>query len=212
MSYDNAEPKVTKYLISNGDLVDESGNVIAHSDSLEDMYIKTSPQVKKYLLSDGSVVNENNDLIIKNDYFKKMYDQAEPKVAKYLHADGTIDENPGSGSDVNLEDNKQVTISNNGTTEIKPSSDYDAMKKVTVTTNVPTINKLFCWVEKNDLEDFRYTSSEYPEPQIDKALRAIEYNKPFQSQPVDNISSDGSEIEVDGDWFIRSPENDINLI
>lgn len=212
MSYDNAVPKPLKFLIGDGKMIDDEGNVISESDTLKELYTKWNPEVKKYLLSDGSVVDENNNLIIKNDFYKKMYEQAVPKVAKYIHSDGTVDENPGSGSDVNLEDNKQVTISENGTTEIKPSSDYDAMKKVTVTTNVPTISKLFCWVEKNDLEDFKYTASEYPSPQIDKALRAIEYNKPFQSQLVDNISSDGSEIEVDGDWFIRSPENDINLI
>ena len=69
MSYDNATPKVLKFLISNGDLVDEAGNVIAHSDDLQDMYNKASPQVKKYLLSDGSVVDEDGNTIIKNDYF-----------------------------------------------------------------------------------------------------------------------------------------------
>lgn len=93
-NYDNAEPKPLKFLVSDGKLVDESGNVIAESDSLQDLYIKSSPQVKKYLLSDGSVVDENNNLIIKNDYYKKVYDQATPKVAKYLHSDGVIDESP----------------------------------------------------------------------------------------------------------------------
>lgn len=97
-NYDNAEPKPLKFLVSDGKLVDESGNVIAESDSLQDIYVKSSPQVKKYLLSDGSVVDENNNLIIKNDYYKKVYDQTTPKVAKYLHLDGTIDENPGGGS------------------------------------------------------------------------------------------------------------------
>lgn len=97
MSYENATPKALKFLISNGDLVDDSGNVIAHSDSLKDMYDKATPQVKKFLLSDGSVVDESGNLIIKNDYFKKVYDQATPKVAKYLHADGTVDENSGEG-------------------------------------------------------------------------------------------------------------------
>lgn len=97
MGYDNAEPKVLKFLVSDGKLVDESGNVIAESDTLRDLYIKSSPQVKKYLLSDGSVVDENNNLIIKNDYFKKVYDQATPRVQKYLHANGTVDGNAGVG-------------------------------------------------------------------------------------------------------------------
>lgn len=98
MSYENAVPKPLKFLISDGKLVDEQGNVIAESERLQDLYIKWNPEVKKYLLSDGSVVDENNNLIIKNEYYKKMYDQADPKVAKYLHSDGTVDENPGGGS------------------------------------------------------------------------------------------------------------------
>ena len=98
MNYDNAVPKPLKFLISDGKLVDDAGNVIAESDTLKDLYTKWAPEVKKYLLSDGSVVDENNNLIIKNEYYKKMYDQADPKVAKYLHADGTIDENAGGGS------------------------------------------------------------------------------------------------------------------
>ena len=171
MNYDNAEPKVTKYLISNGDLIDESGNVIAHSDSLKDMYVKASPQVKKYLLSDGSVVDEDNNLIIKNDYFKKMYDQADPKVAKYLHADGTIDENESSSA--NLQDNKQFDITSNGTVEITPDANYDGMKKVTanVTVSGGGVTKLYAWknysynrivyttVENPTTSDFAWDSS-----------------------------------------------------
>lgn len=140
-NYDNAEPKPLKFLVSDGKLVDESGNVIAESDSLQELYIKSSPQVKKYLLSDGSVVDENNNLIIKNDYYKKVYDQATPKVAKYLHSDGTIDENPG-GSGADLEDNKTATIDVSAYTEpveIKPTTGKDGMKKATVTlSNIPS--------------------------------------------------------------------------
>lgn len=143
-NYDNTEPKPLKFLVSDGKLVDESGNVIAESDSLQDLYIKSSPQVKKYLLSDGSVVDENNNLIIKNDYYKKVYDQATPKVAKYLHSDGTIDENPGSGGGADLEDNHQTTINVSTYTEpveITPSEGKDGMKKVTVTlSNIPSTN------------------------------------------------------------------------
>lgn len=99
-NYDNAVPKPLKFLISDGKMIDEQGNVIAESETLKDLYTKWNPEIKKYLLSDGSVVDENNNLIIKNDYYKKMYEQADPKIAKYLHADGTIDENPGGGSEV----------------------------------------------------------------------------------------------------------------
>lgn len=93
MNYNESSPEVLKFLVSSGNLVDEDGNVITHSDSLQDMYIKSSPQVKKYLLSDGSVVDEDGNTIVKNEYFKKIYDQAEPKAVKYLHSDGTISEN-----------------------------------------------------------------------------------------------------------------------
>ena len=47
-----------------------------------------------------------------------------------------IDENSAS-SDVDLEDNKEVTITANGSTTINPSSGKDAMKKVTATISVP---------------------------------------------------------------------------
>ena len=142
MSYANATPKPLKFLVSNGDLVDEDGNVLAHSDSLKDMYDKACPEVKKYLLSDGSVVDEDNNLIIKNEYFKKVYDQAVPKVAKYLHSDGTIDENPSGGSGADLENNHQATIDVSTYTnpvEITPTQGKDGMKKATITLdNIPS--------------------------------------------------------------------------
>lgn len=154
-NYDNAEPKPLKFLVSDGKLVDESGNVIAESDSLQELYIKSSPQVKKYLLSDGSVVDENNNLIIKNDYYKKVYDQATPKVAKYLHSDGTIDENSGSGGGVDLEDNHQTTIDVSTYTEpveVVPESGKDGMKKATVTLdNIPSGGaNAYAWTDSSD--------------------------------------------------------------
>lgn len=93
MSYENAVPKPLKFLISDGKMIDDEGNVIAESETLKDLYTKWEPEVKKYLLSDGSVVDEDGNLIIKNDYYKKVYEQTDPKVQKYLHADGTISEN-----------------------------------------------------------------------------------------------------------------------
>lgn len=166
-NYDNAEPKPLKFLVSDGKLVDESGNVIAESDSLQDLYIKSSPQVKKYLLSDGSVVDENNNLIIKNDYYKKVYDQATPKVAKYLHSDGTIDENPGSGSGADLEDNKTATIDVSTYTEpveITPTAGKDGMKKATITLNNIPESKvtIYGWVKNNDASVKLYTDFEIP--------------------------------------------------
>lgn len=161
MNYDESSPTVLKFLVSNGDLIDEAGNVIAHSDSLADMYVKASPQVKKYLLSDGSVVDEDGNLIIKNDYFKKVYDQAEPKMAKYLHADGTIDENPGSGSGANLQDNKQVSINQNGEVEITPDNGYDGMKKVTAEVNVSGSEEINFFTKK--IDGFLLYEEDYPD-------------------------------------------------
>lgn len=150
MSYGNAVPKPLKFLISDGKMIDDAGNVIAESDTLKDLYTKWAPEVKKYLLSDGSVVDENNNLIVKNDYYKKIYDQATPKVAKYLHADGTIDENSGGGGGADLEDNHQTTIDVSAYTEpveVEPSQGYDGMKKVTVSlSNMPAgANMLYAW-------------------------------------------------------------------
>lgn len=142
MNYNNAVPKPLKFLVSDGKLIDEAGNVIAESETLKDLYTKWAPEVKKYLLSDGSVVDENNNLIIKNDYYKKMYGQADPKVAKYLHADGTVDENPGGGAGADLENNHQETIDVSTYTEpveITPTAGKDGMKKATITlSNIPS--------------------------------------------------------------------------
>jgi hypothetical protein len=102
-------------------------------------YKVSEPSALKFLMANGAVVDENGNVVNEaTDYWKQVYDQAEPKVAKYLHADGTIDENPGSGSSVDLEDNHEVTITENGTVEITPTQGKDGMKKVTATVNVPS--------------------------------------------------------------------------
>lgn len=38
MSYENAVPKPLKFLISDGKMIDDEGNVIAESDTLKDLY------------------------------------------------------------------------------------------------------------------------------------------------------------------------------
>ena len=52
--------------------------------------------------------------------------------------DKTFEDSTSGGGDITLENNKAVTITANGTTEITPSSGKDAMKKVTATVNVPS--------------------------------------------------------------------------
>lgn len=100
-------------------------------------YKVSEPSALKFLKANGAVINENGNVVNDaTDYWKKVYDQAEPKVAKYLHANGTIDENPGSGAGANLEDNKEIEITENGEIEITPSAGKDGMKKVTATVNI----------------------------------------------------------------------------
>lgn len=49
----------------------------------------------------------------------------------------TFDESTTGEGNISIEANKEVTISENGTTVINPSEGKDAMEKVTVTVNVP---------------------------------------------------------------------------
>lgn len=137
MSYDNAEPKILKTLNSSGQVLDDAGNVIGNS---SDYWIRTynqaEPKPDKILHLNGTIKDSAGNLIQNSTPFNiKKYNQAEPIPAKYLHADGTIDENSG-GAGANLEDNKEVEITENGVVEITPSSGYDGMKKVTATVNV----------------------------------------------------------------------------
>ena len=144
MSYDNAEPKVLKTLNSDGQVLDDAGNVINDtSDYWVQLYNQTEPKVDKILKSDGTIVDGAGNLIQDTTEFNvQKYNQAEPIPAKYLHSDGTIDENPGSGSGADLEDNHQTTIDVSTYTEpveVTPTSGKDGMKKNTVTlTNIPS--------------------------------------------------------------------------
>lgn len=52
----------------------------------------------------------------------------------------TFDEATLGGGDISIEANKEVTISENGTTVINPSEGNDVMKKVTVDVNVPILS------------------------------------------------------------------------
>lgn len=224
-NYDNTEPKPLKFLVSDGKLVDESGNVIAESDSLQDLYVKSSPQVKKYLLSDGSVVDENNNLIIKNDYYKKVYDQATPKVAKYLHSDGTVDENSGGGSGADLEDNKTATIDVSTYTnpvEITPTAGKDGMKKATVTlSNIPSGGgaTAYAWVMSTigviSYTNFDIAPSSQSEYNNALCLFVSEKDGSIVTAPMSEgvyTRESDTEFIVEGwDTFTRDPTNDFTL-
>lgn len=134
-------------------------------------YNVSEPSVLKFLKANGAVVDENENVVNEaTDYWKKVYEQAEPKPAKYLHADGTIDENPGSGSGADLEDNHQTTIDVSTYTEpveIEPSEGKDGMKKATITLeNIPSggSKTLYYFVYDGDptTEPQLYTLSKTP--------------------------------------------------
>ena len=155
MNYDNAEPKILKTLKSDGNVINESKEVInPTSDYWKKLYDQTDPKVDKILHSDGTITDSDNNLIQDtNEFNVQKYNQAEPIPAKYLHSDGTIDENPG-GSGADLEDNHQTTIDVSTYTEpveIEPSSGKDGMKKATVTlSNIPSGTKtLYYYSSKN---------------------------------------------------------------
>lgn len=73
------------------------------------------------------------DNMLLSDLLKATgYDCPERLQGKTFEASTT-----GEGN-ISIEANKEVTISENGTTVINPSEGKDAMEKVTVTVNVPT--------------------------------------------------------------------------
>lgn len=140
-----------------------------------------------------------------NDYWKKVYEQAEPKAVKYLHSNGTIDENPGSGSSVSLEDNKEVTITENGEIEITPSTGKDGMKKVTATVNVSGggSNTLYAWGSYGS-EVFTITATPTT---ANKAIYADNY---MVIKDITEVGEDTITVEDRG-TLTRYPDGDIQL-
>ena len=98
MSYENAEPKILKTLNSNGQVLNDLGEVIGDtSDYWTKLYNEAEPKPDKILYSDGTVKDSAGNLIQDSTEFNiQKYSQAEPIPAKYLHSDGTINENPTS--------------------------------------------------------------------------------------------------------------------
>ena len=69
----------------------------------------------------------------------------------------------GGGGGADLENNKQVSITENGTVEITPSAGKDGMKKVTATVNIPSGGgaTLYAWTSSsNNLHYFNFSSTE----------------------------------------------------
>lgn len=102
MSYDNAEPKALKTLNSSGQVLDDSGEVIADAtDYWEKVYKEAEPKPDKILHSDGTIKDSAGNLIQDTTPFNvKKYIQSEPIPAKYLHSDGSINEYPEGNNKV----------------------------------------------------------------------------------------------------------------
>lgn len=225
MNYNNAEPKILKTLKSDGNVVNESKEVInPTSDYWKTLYDQTEPKVDKILHSDGTITDSDNNLIQDtNEFNVQKYNQAEPIPAKYLHSDGTIDENPGGGSGADLEDNHQTTIDVSTYTEpveIEPSSGKDGMKKATVTlSNIPSggVSKLYAWTSEID-ESFQiYTIVE--NPGIGDMLLGGDYNSASDACGVYVTTVDSiSDNKIYCDWtygygyYYRDNTKDVSLV
>ena len=215
-SYKIADPKVLKTLKSNGEVVDDQGNVlISNEDYWETYYNQAEPKVDKILKSDGSIVDsDGNEIQATNEFNVRKYNQAEPIPAKYLHADGTIDENPGSGGGggSDLENNHLTTIDVSTYTEpveIEPISGKDGMKKATVTlSNI--INKLYYYGSSTTSNCIYLLSSSTPKAN-DIAL--LLDNGVLTKTKVQSFSVYGN-VQVEGslEQFRRNIDNDITLV
>ena len=73
-----------------------------------------------------------------SDTLVKTIDRSNPMMQNLQLAsrfNKLVEQGGGGGAD--LEDNKEISITENGTVEITPTSGKDGMKKVTATVNVP---------------------------------------------------------------------------
>ena len=85
-----------------------------------------------------------------------------------------------SGGSANLEDNKEISITENGTVEITPTEGKDGMKKVTATVNVPTSSgsvTLYAWYSEADRTYVHMNIGVSPKDLADaNSTKTLEYN------------------------------------
>lgn len=117
-------------------------------------------------------------------------------------------------SDVDLEDNKEVTIDVSAYTEpveITPTSGKDGMKKATVTlSNIPSpggVSTLYCW---SDGDNFCYTVTETPTTS-NKALYANEMNLSLSLANITEVTEKGIITDQFEGILARLSLNDISL-
>ena len=151
--YEQAEPKPDKILHSDGTIKDSAGNLIQGSTEFNiKKYVQAEPIPAKYLHADGTIdenpgsgggadLEDNHETTIDVSTYTDPV-EVTPAQGKDGMKKATITlENIPSG--VELEDNKEITITENGTAEILPTEGKDGMKKVTATVNV--FAKGYCW-------------------------------------------------------------------
>lgn len=75
-----------------------------------------------------------------SDTLVKAIDRSNPMMQNLQLASrfNELVEQGGGGGGANLENNRKITITENGTVEITPAGGKDGMKKVTATVNVPS--------------------------------------------------------------------------
>ena len=110
-----------------------------------------------------------------------------------------------SGSSSDVEDNKTATITANGTVEITPTSGKTSMKKVTATVAVPTVTKLYAWV--NDTVTI-FTTTAQPTTS-DKAL--VGSATGIAQSAISAVADEYASITVSDTVYTRTAGSDITL-
>ena len=91
------------------------------------------------------------------------------------------------GEESALEDNKESTISNNGTFEIEPSTGYDGMKKVTVEVATSAASHLYRW-KLGEQTEYRYTSVAPADITVGSIIQVL---MPYENSGMTGIASQG---------------------
>lgn len=110
-----------------------------------------------------------------------------------------------SGSSSDVEDNKTATITANGTVEITPTSGKTSMKKVTATVAVPTVTKLYAWV--NDTVTV-FTTTAQPTTSS-KAL--VGSATGIAQSAISAVAEEYASITVGATVYTRTAGSDITL-
>lgn len=104
----------------------------------------------------------------------------------------------GSGSSSNLQENKALTITSNGTVSVTPDAPYDALKKVDVTVNVDAASVSTVTINGNVNDTFAFWLSpngEFFHTRLNSSSNTIIVN---QYSPIGLYNMNGLKPE---DWY-----------